>query len=120
MAPQARRSGSPCPTNQHAVRRNHRVDPPNDPAGEAVRDRGRRRVRPACDGALRARRLAEDWATRPATSRSTSTTGSTDSIGTATCGVPETVVDTKERLEDLGVGDGRVFSEGWKHGEGED
>ena len=62
----------------------------------------------------------EDLAARPATSKSTATTGSTDSIETAPCGVPGTVVDTEEPPEDLGVGDDRVFSEGRKDGEGED
>ena len=36
------------------------------------------------------------------------------------CGVPGMVVDTKERLDDLGVDDDRVFSEGWEDGEVED
>lgn len=33
------------------------------------------------------------------------------------CGVPEMVVQTKERLDDLGVPDDRVFSEGWEDDE---
>ena len=33
------------------------------------------------------------------------------------CGVPEMVVDTKDRLDELGVPDDRVFSEGWEDGE---
>lgn len=36
------------------------------------------------------------------------------------CGVPGMVVETKERLDDLGVDDDRVFSEGWEDGEVED
>jgi len=33
-----------------------------------------------------------------------------------TCGVPGMVVDTKERLDELGVSDDRVVSEGWEDG----
>lgn len=33
------------------------------------------------------------------------------------CGVPEMVVETKERLSELGVPDGGVFSEGWEEDE---
>ena len=33
------------------------------------------------------------------------------------CGVPEMVVDTKDHLDELGVPDDRVFSEGWEDGE---
>lgn len=36
------------------------------------------------------------------------------------CGVPAMVVDTKDRLAELGVSDDRVFSEGWEDGEVED
>lgn len=36
------------------------------------------------------------------------------------CGVPEMVVDTKDRLDELGVPDDRVLSEGWEDGEVED
>ncbi len=36
------------------------------------------------------------------------------------CGVPQMVVDTKDRLDDLGVPDDRVFSEGWEDGEVEE
>ncbi|WP_435076893.1 ferredoxin--NADP reductase [Halococcus sp. AFM35] len=36
------------------------------------------------------------------------------------CGVPQMVVDTKDRLDGLGVPDDRVFSEGWEDGEVED
>jgi ferredoxin-NADP reductase len=32
------------------------------------------------------------------------------------CGVPEMVVDTKERLRDLGAPDERIHSEGWEDG----
>lgn len=33
------------------------------------------------------------------------------------CGVPQMVVDTKDRLDDLGVSEDRVFSEGWEEDE---
>lgn len=33
------------------------------------------------------------------------------------CGVPQMVVDTKEHLDELGVPDERIFSEGWEDGE---
>lgn len=33
------------------------------------------------------------------------------------CGVPGMVVETKERLDELGVPDGQVFSEGWEEDE---
>ncbi|WP_256684303.1 ferredoxin--NADP reductase [Halococcus qingdaonensis] len=36
------------------------------------------------------------------------------------CGVPGMVVDTKDELDELGVDDDRVFSEGWEDGEVED
>ena len=36
------------------------------------------------------------------------------------CGVPQMVVDTKNRLGELGVSDDRVFSEGWEDGEVEE
>jgi ferredoxin-NADP reductase len=38
------------------------------------------------------------------------------------CGVPEMVVQTKDRLDELGVPDARVHSEGWEDDEvsGED
>jgi NAD(P)H-flavin reductase len=32
------------------------------------------------------------------------------------CGVPEMVVDTRERLRDLGAPDERIHSEGWEDG----
>jgi ferredoxin-NADP reductase len=37
-----------------------------------------------------------------------------------TCGVPQMVVDTKDRLEELGVPDKQVVSEGWEEGAIED
>ena len=37
-----------------------------------------------------------------------------------TCGVPQMVVDTKERLDELGVPDDHVVSEGWEDGAVED
>jgi glycine betaine catabolism B len=36
------------------------------------------------------------------------------------CGIPQMVVDTKGHLDDLGVPDDRVFSEGWEDSEVED
>jgi ferredoxin-NADP reductase len=37
-----------------------------------------------------------------------------------TCGVPQMVLDTKDRLEELGVPDEQVISEGWEEGAIED
>jgi ferredoxin-NADP reductase len=36
------------------------------------------------------------------------------------CGVPQMVVDTTDHLDDLGISDDRVFSEGWEDGDVED